>query len=55
MTLAHLVSLTSCVSEVDNADCVLVDSKVDSSYLKRDGDIILQPQPSDSPNDPLNW
>ncbi|XP_014554024.1 hypothetical protein COCVIDRAFT_106139 [Bipolaris victoriae FI3] len=32
-----------------------VDSKVDSSYLKRDGDIILQPQPSDSPNDPLNW
>jgi hypothetical protein len=28
---------------------------VDSSDLKRDGDIILQPQPSDSPNDPLNW
>ncbi|OAL05503.1 MFS general substrate transporter [Phaeosphaeriaceae sp. SRC1lsM3a] len=23
--------------------------------LKRDGDIVLQPQPSDSPNDPLNW
>jgi hypothetical protein len=23
--------------------------------LKRDGNIILQPQPSDSPNDPLNW
>ncbi|KAF2997104.1 hypothetical protein E8E13_003684 [Curvularia kusanoi] len=23
--------------------------------LKRDGSIILQPQPSDSPNDPLNW
>jgi MFS family permease len=23
--------------------------------LKRHGDIILQPQPSDSPNDPLNW
>jgi MFS family permease len=23
--------------------------------MKRDGDIILQPQPSDSPNDPLNW
>ncbi|KAF2705850.1 MFS transporter-like protein [Pleomassaria siparia CBS 279.74] len=28
---------------------------VDSSSLKRHGDIILQPQPSDSPNDPLNW
>ncbi|KAI1800781.1 MFS general substrate transporter [Daldinia bambusicola] len=23
--------------------------------LKKDGDIILVPQPSDSPNDPLNW
>ncbi|KAF1941494.1 MFS general substrate transporter [Clathrospora elynae] len=31
------------------------DEKTDSSYLKRDGEIILQPQPSDSPNDPLNW
>lgn len=28
---------------------------VDSSYLKRDGEIVLQPQPTDSPNDPLNW
>lgn len=27
----------------------------DASSLKRDGNIILQPQPSDSPNDPLNW
>jgi hypothetical protein len=25
------------------------------SVLKRDGHIVLQPQPSDSPNDPLNW
>ncbi|CAG5182844.1 uncharacterized protein ALTATR162_LOCUS10363 [Alternaria atra] len=32
-----------------------LDSKVASSELKRDGDIILQPQPSNSPNDPLNW
>ena len=32
-----------------------LDSKIDSSELKRDGDIILQPQPSSSPNDPLNW
>jgi MFS family permease len=27
----------------------------DGSELKRDGDIILIPQPSNSPNDPLNW
>jgi MFS family permease len=31
------------------------DPSIDTSSLKRDGDIILQPQPSDSPNDPLNW
>jgi hypothetical protein len=24
-------------------------------HLKRSGGVILQPQPSDSPNDPLNW
>jgi hypothetical protein len=22
---------------------------------KKDGDVVLQPQPSDSPNDPYNW
>jgi MFS family permease len=32
-----------------------IDPSIDSKALKRDGDIILQPQPSDSPNDPLNW
>ncbi|KAH6642143.1 major facilitator superfamily domain-containing protein [Boeremia exigua] len=37
------------------ASAVAEDPSVDSSELKRDGDIILQPQPSDSPNDPLNW
>ncbi|CAJ2511979.1 Uu.00g076040.m01.CDS01 [Anthostomella pinea] len=26
-----------------------------TNALKKDGDIILVPQPSDSPNDPLNW
>ncbi|KAL5119984.1 hypothetical protein ACEQ8H_002082 [Pleosporales sp. CAS-2024a] len=31
------------------------DANVDTASLKRHGDIILQPQPSDSPNDPLNW
>ncbi|KAG9190989.1 hypothetical protein G6011_09077 [Alternaria panax] len=38
-----------------NVSASALDSKVDSSELKRDGDIILQPQPSSSPNDPLNW
>ncbi|KAF2681616.1 MFS general substrate transporter [Lentithecium fluviatile CBS 122367] len=31
------------------------DAIEDTKSLKRDGNIILQPQPSDSPNDPLNW
>ncbi|EKD14493.1 uncharacterized protein L3040_000020 [Drepanopeziza brunnea f. sp. 'multigermtubi'] len=25
------------------------------SHLKRDGDVVLAPQPTESPNDPLNW
>ncbi|KAF1355810.1 MFS general substrate transporter [Lizonia empirigonia] len=33
----------------------LEDPGIDTTGLKRDGDIVLQPQPSDSPNDPLNW
>ncbi|KAF2873766.1 MFS transporter-like protein [Massariosphaeria phaeospora] len=32
-----------------------VDMGKNSDSLKRDGNVILQPQPSDSPNDPLNW
>ena len=28
---------------------------VDPALLKHRGDLILVPQPSDSPNDPLNW
>lgn len=31
------------------------DLTIDKTSLKCHGDIILQPQPSDSPNDPLNW
>ncbi|KAF2736482.1 MFS general substrate transporter [Polyplosphaeria fusca] len=31
------------------------DNIEDVKSLKRDGNIVLQPQPSDSPNDPLNW
>ena len=42
---------------------VNLNEKVDASKLedweyeepKKRGDIVLQPQPSDSPNDPLNW
>ncbi|KAF2192962.1 MFS general substrate transporter [Zopfia rhizophila CBS 207.26] len=31
------------------------DYKGDTKGLKKKGNIVLQPQPSDSPNDPLNW
>ncbi|KAF2196259.1 MFS general substrate transporter [Delitschia confertaspora ATCC 74209] len=31
------------------------DFTAETKGLKRDGNIILQPQPSDNPNDPLNW
>ncbi|KAJ4290323.1 hypothetical protein N0V90_010539 [Kalmusia sp. IMI 367209] len=31
------------------------EEQTNESSLKRDGNIILQPQPSDDPNDPLNW
>jgi hypothetical protein len=30
-------------------------SGAEFAYLKKDGHVILQPQPSDSANDPLNW
>ncbi|KAL2069305.1 hypothetical protein VTL71DRAFT_15643 [Oculimacula yallundae] len=31
------------------------DAQAASSHLKRHGNIVLSPQPTDSPNDPLNW
>lgn len=31
------------------------ESLADQVGVKKWGDVILQPQPSDSPNDPLNW
>ncbi|OCL06393.1 MFS transporter-like protein [Glonium stellatum] len=37
------------------ASDVVAEPTGDLSHLKRDGNIILQPQPSDSANDPLNW
>ncbi|KAK9467137.1 major facilitator superfamily domain-containing protein [Lipomyces arxii] len=32
-----------------------IDETENAAHLKRDGDIILVPQPSNSSNDPLNW
>lgn len=31
------------------------ESLADQVGVKKRGNVILQPQPSDSPNDPLNW
>ena len=31
------------------------DPSIESEKLKKDGNIVLQPQPSEDPNDPLNW
>lgn len=31
------------------------ESLADQVSVKKRGNVILQPQPSDSPNDPLNW
>ncbi|CZT12385.1 hypothetical protein WAI453_001752 [Rhynchosporium graminicola] len=31
------------------------DAQAASSHLKRHGNIVLSPQPTESPNDPLNW
>jgi hypothetical protein len=36
-------------------DRSLADDDSEDAGLKKKGDIILQPQPTDSPNDPLNW
>ncbi|KAI0880542.1 MFS general substrate transporter [Annulohypoxylon maeteangense] len=41
-------------SKLGEAQDVSLDS-ASTSELKKQGDIILVPQPSDSPNDPLNW
>lgn len=46
---------TAPLNEIDREDINL--SGVDVSLLKRDptGQIVLVPQPSDSPDDPYNW
>lgn len=33
----------------------IAESLADQVGVKKRGNVILQPQPSDSPNDPLNW
>lgn len=43
------------VYSMNFTDQFLAEAQANDSSLKRDGDIILQPQPSDDPNDPLNW
>ena len=40
---------------VGNADGPWLDSSAGSNGLKKQGSVVLQPQPSDDPNDPLNW
>lgn len=45
---------------IPGTEHTLVDNEMnmrnpDGSELKKDGNIILIPQPTDSPNDPLNW
>lgn len=47
---------TSPLNELGRVD-IEVTSTVDPNLLKRDptGQMILVPQPSDSPNDPYNW
>lgn len=49
---------TSPLNELGRIDAGLEDAAgVDSRFLKHDptGQVVLVPQPSDSPNDPYNW
>lgn len=36
-------------------ELALDENLADHVGVKKQGNVILQPQPSDSPNDPLNW
>lgn len=40
---------------LDDTLRVLDANSLEDTTLKRDKNVVLQPQPSDSPNDPLNW
>jgi hypothetical protein len=48
---------TAPLSELGRTDLEIAASGVDRGLLKHDasGQIVLVPQPSDSPNDPYNW
>lgn len=48
---------TAPLSEVGRADFAVEANGLDRALLKHDptGQIVLVPQPSDSPNDPYNW
>jgi hypothetical protein len=44
---------TVVLTEKLDASIGIIDTEYDN--YKKDGDVVLQPQPSDSPNDPYNW
>jgi hypothetical protein len=46
---------TVVLDEVYGAAHIIDPDDPSFTHLKKDGAIVLQPQPSDSPNDPLNW
>lgn len=48
---------TAPLNELGRTDLEVANSGIDRGLLKHDasGEIVLVPQPSDSPNDPYNW
>jgi hypothetical protein len=48
---------TAPLNELGRTDLEIAASGIDRGLLKHDvtGEIVLVPQPSDSPNDPYNW
>ncbi|KAK9451125.1 major facilitator superfamily domain-containing protein [Limtongia smithiae] len=52
----HVFGTVHLFDGVSSLDAGAVDTReINLATAKRDGNIILIPQPSDSPNDPLNW
>lgn len=47
-------SVFSCLGSL-TGKLALDENLTDHVGVKKRGNVILQPQPSDSPNDPLNW
>lgn len=56
--LSHVPG-TALLTDVDGVEDVHHDGRLNTSNLLhgkgRDSDVLLVPQPSNSPNDPLNW